>query len=299
MYKVIACSADKAADGIALALRAGVPQGHGDGPVPSHGPRRAELAHDRRAARRGAPGGGGQAPQRQRRALHVALRSGAHGALHARSRRARLLHRGAGGPRQPHGGVWIDVSHLGAKVVETNFRGMVKRCRDFGRDLARGTVEVGPTAHFMIGGAADDRSTHDRQRRDGHPRAGRRGRRALCRPARGRPLRQPRDRRGRQGPARPGRMHAHGPGRLQRGADAARLDRRALPRHPRGRRVDQRSGARVDARERGARPRARARGALRLLLRPPPRRRRSTRSPSPASATTARSTRAISPASRS
>ena len=37
----------------------------------------------------------------------------------------------------PHGGVWIDVSHLGAKFVEANFRGMVKRCRDFGRDLAR------------------------------------------------------------------------------------------------------------------------------------------------------------------
>jgi succinate dehydrogenase/fumarate reductase flavoprotein subunit len=56
----------------------------------------------------------------------------------------------------PNGGVWIDVSHLGAEVVERNFRGMVKRCRDFGRDLARGPVEVGPTAHFMMGGVVID-----------------------------------------------------------------------------------------------------------------------------------------------
>jgi succinate dehydrogenase/fumarate reductase flavoprotein subunit len=52
--------------------------------------------------------------------------------------------------------VWIDVSHLGAEVVERNFRGMVKRCRDFGRDLARGPVEVGPTTHFMMGGVVID-----------------------------------------------------------------------------------------------------------------------------------------------
>src|SRR5260370_34507241 len=58
----------------------------------------------------------------------------------------------------PHGGVWIDVSHLGAKFVEANFRGMVRRCRDFGRDLAREPVEVGPTAHFMMGGVVIDPS---------------------------------------------------------------------------------------------------------------------------------------------
>jgi succinate dehydrogenase / fumarate reductase flavoprotein subunit/fumarate reductase flavoprotein subunit len=56
----------------------------------------------------------------------------------------------------PHGGVWIDVSHLGAATVERNFRGMVKRCRDFGRDLAREPVEVGPTAHFTMGGVVID-----------------------------------------------------------------------------------------------------------------------------------------------
>ncbi|HXA96888.1 MAG TPA: FAD-binding protein, partial [Candidatus Dormibacteraeota bacterium] len=58
----------------------------------------------------------------------------------------------------PNGGVWIDVSHLGADVVEKSFRGMVRRCRDFGRDLAREPVEVGPTAHFMMGGIVIDRA---------------------------------------------------------------------------------------------------------------------------------------------
>jgi succinate dehydrogenase/fumarate reductase flavoprotein subunit len=58
----------------------------------------------------------------------------------------------------PSGGVWIDVSHLGAENVERAFRGMVRRCRDFGRDLARGPVEVQPTTHFMMGGAVVDPS---------------------------------------------------------------------------------------------------------------------------------------------
>jgi succinate dehydrogenase/fumarate reductase flavoprotein subunit len=62
----------------------------------------------------------------------------------------------AAGRGTPNGGVWIDVSHLGAEVVERNFRGMVRRCRDFGRDLARAPVEVGPTAHFMMGGVVID-----------------------------------------------------------------------------------------------------------------------------------------------
>jgi len=43
-------------------------------------------------------------------------------------------------------------------MVEANFRGMVRRCRDFGRDLAREPVEVGPTAHFMMGGVMIDTS---------------------------------------------------------------------------------------------------------------------------------------------
>ena len=35
---------------------------------------------------------------------------------------------------------------------------MVRRCHDFGRDLARGPVEVQPTTHFMMGGVVSDPS---------------------------------------------------------------------------------------------------------------------------------------------
>src|SRR4029453_15329354 len=62
------------------------------------------------------------------------------------------------GRGSPNGGGWIDVAHRGAKTGETSFRGMVRRCRDFGRDLAREPVEVGPTAHFMMGGGVIDPS---------------------------------------------------------------------------------------------------------------------------------------------
>src|SRR5207302_9447501 len=51
-----------------------------------------------------------------------------------------------------NGGVWVDVSHLGAEFVEKNFAGMRERCLRIGFDLAREKVEVAPTAHFNMGG---------------------------------------------------------------------------------------------------------------------------------------------------
>jgi succinate dehydrogenase/fumarate reductase flavoprotein subunit len=60
------------------------------------------------------------------------------------------------GRGSPHGGVYIDVSHLGASFVEHNFPGMVERCRDVGFDLAREPVEVSPTAHYLMGGVKID-----------------------------------------------------------------------------------------------------------------------------------------------
>ncbi len=60
------------------------------------------------------------------------------------------------GRGSPHGGVYIDVSHLGASFVEDNFPGMVERCRDVGFDLAREPVEVSPTAHYLMGGVKID-----------------------------------------------------------------------------------------------------------------------------------------------
>jgi fumarate reductase flavoprotein subunit len=159
MYRVIACSADKAADGIALALRAGAAvkdmemvQFHPTGLVVPNSLMTGALLEE---GLRGAGGrllnGKGERfmsrydPGRMERSTRD---------LVARACFTEVQE----GLGSPHGGVWMDVSHLGAKLVETNFRGMVRRCRDFGRDLAREPVEVGPTAHFMMGGVVIDAS---------------------------------------------------------------------------------------------------------------------------------------------
>ncbi len=55
-----------------------------------------------------------------------------------------------------NGGVFIDVSHLGADFVKKNFKGMVERCADLGFDLVGGPVEVSTTAHYMMGGVKID-----------------------------------------------------------------------------------------------------------------------------------------------
>jgi fumarate reductase flavoprotein subunit len=157
MYKVIACSADKAADGIALGYRAGLAlrdmemiQFHPTGLVVPDSLMTGALLEE------GLRGAGGH------------LLNGRGERFMARYDPARmerstrdLVSRASflevtEGRGTPNGGVWIDVSHLGADVVERNFRGMVRRCRDFGRDLARGPVEVGPTTHFMMGGVVVD-----------------------------------------------------------------------------------------------------------------------------------------------
>jgi fumarate reductase flavoprotein subunit len=157
MYKVVACSADKAADGIALAYRAGLTlrdmemvQFHPTGLVIPGSLMTGALLEE------GLRGAGG------------VLRNGLGERFMARHDPVRLerstrdlVSRAsflevAEGRGTPNGGVWIDVSHLGPEVVERTFRGMVRRCRDFGRDLAREPVEVGPTAHFMMGGVVVD-----------------------------------------------------------------------------------------------------------------------------------------------
>jgi succinate dehydrogenase/fumarate reductase flavoprotein subunit len=157
MYRIIACSADKSADGIALGHAAGLPlrdmemvQFHPTGLVVPGSLMTGALLEE------GLRGAGGH------------LRNGHGERFMARYDAARLerstrdlVSRAsflevAEGRGTPNGGVWIDVSHLGAEVVERTFRGMVKRCRDFGRDLAREPVEVFPTAHFLMGGIVID-----------------------------------------------------------------------------------------------------------------------------------------------
>src|SRR4029450_6918622 len=56
------------------------------------------------------------------------------------------------GHMTPNGGVYLSMVHLGPEKVRRQFKGMVDRCADCGFDLAAGRVEVGPTAHYMMGG---------------------------------------------------------------------------------------------------------------------------------------------------
>jgi fumarate reductase flavoprotein subunit len=159
MYKVVACSADKSADGIALAYRAGLElrdmemvQFHPTGLVIPGSLMTGALLEE------GLRGAGGHL--RNGRGERFMERYDA--ARMERSTRD-LVSRASfteicEGRGTPNGGVWIDVSHLGAEHVERAFRGMVRRCRDFGRDLAREPVEVQPTTHFMMGGVVTDPS---------------------------------------------------------------------------------------------------------------------------------------------
>jgi succinate dehydrogenase/fumarate reductase flavoprotein subunit len=157
MYKVIACSADKAADGIALGYRAGLPlrdmemiQFHPTGLVIPDSLMTGALLEE------GLRGAGGYLLNgRGERYMERYDAKRMERSTRDLVSRASFLEVTAG-RGTPNGGVWIDVSHLGAEVVERNFRGMVRRCRDFGRDLARGPVEVGPTTHFMMGGVVVD-----------------------------------------------------------------------------------------------------------------------------------------------
>lgn len=56
----------------------------------------------------------------------------------------------------PSGGVYLDVSHLGAEFVGDTFPGMVHRAGQVGRDLRVEPIEVCPTSHFHMGGVQID-----------------------------------------------------------------------------------------------------------------------------------------------
>ena len=159
MYKVIACSADKSADGLALAWRAGLElrdmemvQFHPTGLVIPGSLMTGALLEE---GLRGAGGylRNGRGERFMQRYDPARMERSTRDLVSRASFTEIAEDRGT-----PNGGVWIDVSHLGAEHVERAFRGMVRRCRDFGRDLARGPVEVQPTTHFMMGGVVADSS---------------------------------------------------------------------------------------------------------------------------------------------
>ena len=153
MYRYHTPSGDKSMDGIAMALRAGLPlrdmemvQFHPTGLLA--GP---ETRMTGTVLEEGLRGAGGYLLDGAKRRfmgdydqkLERATRDVVSRAIYAEMKAGRTTR---------YGGVYLSMAHLGPQKVAKEFKGMVERCADCGFDLAGGLVEVVPTAHyFMVG----------------------------------------------------------------------------------------------------------------------------------------------------
>ena len=153
MYRYHTPSGDKSMDGLAMALRAGLPlrdmemvQFHPTGLLAGPDTRMTGTVLEE-----GLRGAGGHLLDGALRrfmgdydeGLERATRDVVSRAIYSEMRAGRTT---------PHGGVYLRMSHLGPGRVAKEFKGMVDRCRDCGFDLAGGLVEVVPTAHYFMGG---------------------------------------------------------------------------------------------------------------------------------------------------
>jgi fumarate reductase flavoprotein subunit len=153
MYRYHTPSGDKSMDGLAMALRFGLPLR--DMEMVQFHPTGLYAGPDTRMTgtvlEEGLRGAGGHLlngamhrfmadydPHLERATRDVVSR-----AMYAEMRAGRTT---------PNGGLFITMSHLGADNVRKQFKGMVERCADCGFDLAGGLVEVVPTAHYFMGG---------------------------------------------------------------------------------------------------------------------------------------------------
>lgn len=153
MYRYHTPSGDKSMDGLAMALRIGLPlrdmemvQFHPTGLLAGPDTRMTGTVLEE-----GLRGAGGYLLDGDMRRfmadydpkLERATRDVVSRAIYAEMRAGRTT---------PNGGVYIEMRHLGPDKVAKQFKGMVERCRDCGFDLAGGLVEVVPTAHYLMGG---------------------------------------------------------------------------------------------------------------------------------------------------
>lgn len=160
MYKYHTPSGDKTMDGLAMALRAGLPlrdmemvQFHPTGLLAGDHTKMTGTVLEE-----GLRGAGGQllngsdhrfmfdTDARGERATRDVVSRG----IYAEMRKNNT---------SKNGGVYISMVHLGPDNVRKKFNGMVKRCADSGFDLAGGKVEVVPTAHYFMGGVIVDADT--------------------------------------------------------------------------------------------------------------------------------------------
>ena len=153
MYRYHTPSGDKSCDGLAMALRAGLPlrdmemvQFHPTGLLAGEHTRMTGTVLEE-----GLRGSGGHLLNGAKRRFMPEYDAKAERATRDIVSRA-MFSEIRKGNTSPNGGLYIAMAHLGPERVRREFKGMVERCADCGFDLASGLVEVVPTAHYMMGG---------------------------------------------------------------------------------------------------------------------------------------------------
>ena len=153
MYRYHTPSGDKACDGMAMALRAGLPlrdmemvQFHPTGLLAGEDTRLTGTVLEE-----GLRGAGGHLLNGAKTRFMLDYDERGERATRDLVSRA-IFDQMRQGHTTPAGGVYISMAPLEPDAVRRQFKGMVERCADVGYDLAAGLVEVVPTAHYMMGG---------------------------------------------------------------------------------------------------------------------------------------------------